>query len=441
MNEKKLVTFINLLRSLGVRISTSEAVDALRALKHVNIMDKNTVRIALKGMLIKDEDKIPVFENAFETFFVTTEERLKQQMSYDDQKAEQEQLVAEAENDLNFRDNNLDLEDEDKRFYSNLDEERKQKLQEFLRKSGEAVHHNPNKFKSVLENLVKQHLNYWKRKTKYKVPMPLEQTGDYEIDAVLAELNSLDSEEKKLLYKDMQSITEEDLPAAQKIIKMLAKKLASKISRRYRSSRKRTQIDFKRTIRKNISYGGTPLKLHYRSRRIKKPQLLILCDVSGSMNRYSSFVTSFIYNLWGVLSKINTFIFSEDLEKVNFSSKLNNNYEQTTFNMIENSSVWGEGTNLDKALKKLRRNYSSLLTKKTVFIIVSDTKTLSVEEAAVTLKKIRSNVKEIVFLNTLPYEEWEGKSTVEFLKKHSLMYPCHTMSDLKNVAAVWDLIV
>jgi hypothetical protein len=438
MDEKKFVTFINLLRSLGVRISTAEAVDAITALKHVNIMDKNTVRVALKGMLIKDEEKIPVFDSAFETFFVTPEERLKQQMSYDDKKAEQEQLVAEAENDLNFRDYNLDLKDDDKRFYSSLEEERKQKIQEFLKKSSEAAHHNPAKFKSVLENLVKQHLNYWKRKTDYKIPMPLEKTGEYEIDAVLAELSTLDSEGKKLLYKDMQSISEEDLPAAKKIIKMLAKKLASKISRRYKSSRKKSQIDFKRTIRKNISYGGTPLKLQYRSRRIKKPQLLILCDVSGSMNRYSSFVTSFIYSLWEVLSKINTFIFSDDIEKVNISS---GDYEDTAFNIIENSSVWGEGTNLDKALKKLRKNHAGLLTGKTVFIIVSDTKTLAVEEAAKTLKKIRSNVKEVVFLNTMPKEEWEGKHMVQALKKHSLMYPCHTISDLKNISAVWDLVV
>ncbi|MDK2986101.1 MAG: hypothetical protein PWQ96_1745 [Clostridia bacterium] len=435
--EKGLVKFINLLRTLGIRVSTAEAMDALEALQYVNVMDKNSVRVALQSMLVKEEDKIPVFEAAFETFFVTPERKQEQQQNLQNEKDKQQQLLAEAEEDLTFQDSTLELEQEEKLLYSELDEKRKEKLQEFLQKSSQASHHNPEKFKSVLENLVKQHLKYWKNTKEYVAPLPVEETGNPELDASLAELNNLDPEKKKLLYQDMQSIAEEELPLARKIMKQFSKKLASRISRNYHRSKKRRQIDFRGTIRKNISYGGTPLKLQYRSKRIKKTQLVLLCDVSGSMNRYSSFVTSFVYSLASVLKRIDTFLFSENLEKLEIGSLPQDNYEDAVFKMMENSKVWGEGTNINKALKQLLKNYSEVLTRKTIFIIVSDTKTLAVEEAAKKLQKIRGRVKEVIFLNTLPKEEWQGKHTVEILKKSSTMYPCHTIADLKNLSSIW----
>ena len=436
--ERGLVSFIALLRSLGIRVSTAEAMDALEALQHVQIMDKNCVRIALQSMLVKEDDKISLFEAAFQTFFVNPERKQEQQQLVHCTKAAQEQLLAEAEEEITFQERALGLAKEEKLLYAALDEKKKEKLQEFLQKSSRATHHNPEKFKSVLENLVKQHLRYWKNKMEYPSPLPVEETGNLEVDAARDELNILHPEEKRLLDRDMQSITEEELPLARKIVQNLSQRLASKISRNYQKSKKRKQLDFRATIRKNISYGGIPLKLRYRSKRIRKPQLVICCDVSGSMNRYSAFVTSFVYSLARILKRADLFLFSEQLEKLERSVLLQDNFEDTTLKMIESSGVWGRGTNLHKALEQLLTEYPHVLTRKTVFIIVSDTKTVAVEAAAKKLRIIRDQVQEVLFYNTLPQDTWQGKHPVEVFKKTSKMYPCHTMADLKNLSSIWS---
>jgi uncharacterized protein with von Willebrand factor type A (vWA) domain len=209
--------------------------------------------------------------------------------------------------------------------------------------------------------------------------------------------------------------------------------MATRLARRYRQSKKRQKLDLRKTIRQNIRFGGTLLRLRYRSRRIQKPRLVLLCDVSGSMARYANFVLQFIYGINDVVGQIESFIFSEDLERVTDYFQHVDDFKLTMLEVINRSKEWGRGTNLAAALKSLRLKYPDHLNGDSILLIVSDTKTLALDETLQELAQIKRIIKDVVLLNTLPRSDWQNSKSVGRFESVLRMYPCNTLSDLENV--------
>ncbi|GAW93015.1 vWA domain-containing protein [Calderihabitans maritimus] len=433
--ENNLVKFVHLLRQAGIRVSSAEAIDALRAMGNINIMERKAVHAALRATLIKNVEDVPAFDKCFEVFFAAPEERKQRQTEWRQKQQEREELIRQAEEELTFRGEKLDLTEEDKLLYVQLKPVDKKRLQDFLYKSSTGKNVEKKNFKPIIENLVRGHLNYWdKRLRQRKELLQLEPTGDGEIDPMLYCISAdLDGRENHILYEDMQNIREQDLPKVERIILRLSKRLATKISRRYRLSRKQERLDLRRTIRHNLGYGGTLLELKYKSRKVQKPKLILICDVSGSMGRYSNFVLQFIYGLSSVTSKIESFVFSEDLERITEYFQNGNTFASTMKQVVDESKVWGEGTDLARALETFIAGYSNLLDLKTVIIIVSDTKTLNVEKTGERLGKLRRRVKDILWFNTLPEQEWSKYRSVKVFQAYCKMYQCNTLKDLEKI--------
>ncbi|MEL7565362.1 MAG: VWA domain-containing protein, partial [Dehalobacterium sp.] len=208
------------------------------------------------------------------------------------------------------------------------------------------------------------------------------------------------------------------------LIRKLARRLATKISRRYKQSSKIKRIDVRRSIRAGIKYGGALLDLKYRQKKVQKPEIILLCDVSGSMVKYSQFTLQFMSGLSEVLPRMQAFVFADTLEKLNLA--------EFSFDNLAKSNGWGEGTNLNTSLNELLINYQGLFKHLTVLIILSDTKTLQPELAAHHLKHIKQKVKDIIWLNPLPGNQWGKYPTVELFKKYSTMWECSSLAHLAN---------
>lgn len=252
-------------------------------------------------------------------------------------------------------------------------------------------------------------------------------------DPVIASIIEDLKEDSSLLYEDMKRIGNEDLPKITNMLKSLSRKMATKISRRYRVSRKIDRLDLRRSIKANVRYGGVIFKLQYKRRRIQKPKLLLICDVSGSMSRYAAFVIQFIYGLSAAVKNIDSFVFAEELECVTPYFSRRRPFEKTMVNLIGKCRTWGKGTNIGAALGALRVKYPLLLTSQTVVIIVSDTKTLEIERAREELVKLKRSVKDILWLNTLPREEWKDLRSVREFQGQCRMYECYTLAHLERI--------
>jgi uncharacterized protein with von Willebrand factor type A (vWA) domain len=111
--------------------------------------------------------------------------------------------------------------------------------------------------------------------------------------------------------KDFSAFSAEDLDAISELILLIARRIATRLSRRMRSSRRGSLVDLRRTMRRSLQYGGDPAALVWRRRKIRKARLVLLCDVSGSMDIYSRFLVQFIYALAGTLGRVESCVFSK----------------------------------------------------------------------------------------------------------------------------------
>jgi uncharacterized protein with von Willebrand factor type A (vWA) domain len=413
--ENNILRFVLILRSLGLKIGTSETIDALIAVRNIDLTERRQFQSALKATLIKDAVHYPLFDSAFQKFFVESQMRESQV----EEKKEYTKGIEEAKKDLEFQEEYLDLGQDYLDMYGQLPQKSREQIKEFLKRTSAGKNVTP-KFKPVVEHVIKGALEYHRNHSDLPQMLPFELTGIEEIDAVLHQI-AHNQEARDLFFKNMAAIDEKDYLEAAVLIRKLTRRLASRIGRRYRRSSKIKRIDVRRSIRAGIKYGGTLLDLKYRQKKVQKPEILLLCDVSGSMIKYSRFTLQFMSGLSEVLPRMEAFVFADNLEKIDLA-----NFSFTNLT----SSGWGEGTNLNVSLNRLRKDYQGLLKPLTVLIILSDTKSLQAELAAEQLKKIRQKIKDIIWLNPLPGQQWSKYHTVALFKRYSVMWECSSLAHL-----------
>ena len=116
--------------------------------------------------------------------------------------------------------------------------------------------------------------------------------------------------------KDFSAFSEEELEEVMKLIWIMARNLASHHSRRFHATQRPGQFDLKRTIRLNLRRGGEIAELGFRKRKMRKLRMVLLCDVSKSMDLYSRFLIQFIYAFQKSYRQIETFVFSTALHRI-----------------------------------------------------------------------------------------------------------------------------
>jgi uncharacterized protein with von Willebrand factor type A (vWA) domain len=430
--EDNLARFAHILRHLGIKTSTGEAIIALRALVLVDLLDREQVREALSATLIKNHDEQAIFNQAFDNFFTVPEDKERQRTELANRKIKQEEALDEASEALSFKGESLDMTEEERLLYAHLSETEKNKIKVFL-KNSYVPQYRMSRFRPLLESQIRGTLRYWRQRLGEEESLTDINQQLVDDEALASILDDLDGEEKDILYEDMKKIASRDLIKVTNMLKKLSHKLATKISRRYRMSKKVDKIDLRSSIKANVRYGGIIFKLKYRQKRIQKPQILLICDVSGSMARYAAFVIQFIYGLSAVVKNIESFIFSEDLERVTPFFKKLGPFEDTMSELMNKSHIWGKGTNLGRSLSHLRTQYGSVLTPQTVVLIVSDTKTLELEEATQEFVRLKRSVKDVLWLNTLPYSEWKDLPSAQSFRQQCPMFECYTLSHLEQI--------
>jgi len=432
--EYNLLRFVDLLRNLGIRVSTGEFVDAFQAMLVVDILNRSDVKYALKSTLVKDIDGRAVFDAAFDAFFVPPEAKAEQEALMVARGEREEQLVTTTDSELVFQGEALDLSKDEKLFYASLPPEERRRVQEFVDSSSEGKNVGRT-WKPMVERMVRGSLEYWRKQLgEERSVFSVSPTGDDQLDNLLAAIgDDVIGEQNQALYEDLKNIADKDIPRFTNLIKQMSRRIATRISRRYRQTKKVDRVDLRRSIRKNIRFGGTMINLKFKTKRIQKPKLLVICDVSGSMARYATFVVQFLYGLSGVVSGIDIFVFAEELEEASKYFRDSKSFEAAMASLMSRSRVWGKGTQFDRALGTLLKEHPHVLTGRTIAIVVSDTKTLAVDDAALKVKELKRRVRDILWLNTIPREEWSLLKSVEAFRKECRMFECFTLAHLEKI--------
>jgi hypothetical protein len=180
------------------------------------------------------------------------------------------------------------------------------------------------------------------------------------------------SPNESLSKKDFSEMGIEESRAISRAILLIATKIATQVSRRKKRSTRGEELDLRWTLRRNIKYGGEIVELVGRKRRIKKTRVVLLCDVSGSMDCYSRFLIQFMYGLQNELWGVETFVFSTALSRITHlirSKEIAGALERISHSVLG----WSGGTNIGRSLAIFNREFApSLVTHRTVVVVISD---------------------------------------------------------------------
>ena len=431
----RLVEFCHVLRGLGVRVSTAEMLDAAEALSRSDWAERKQIKAALQATLIKRLEDVGVFNQAFAAFFSNRETRQALERDFTTRRLESQAASAKADAELTFQGNILPIPEELKQVYGRISSEDQQRIRDFLAKTSGGANVQ-SRFQPIAQRMVTGSLEYWRRQlaAEEDQSFPVRPSGDAGVDQLVeGAAQHLQSDLQALLNKDMQRVGQDDVPLMLKLIRQLVRLLSGQISRRQRRTNLARRLDLRRTIRHNLRYGGLMLNIKHKTVAKSKPKVLLLCDVSGSMARYAVFVLQFMYGLSTLLYNIESFIFAEDVERMTAKFRKKEPFAEIMSQVMAKSAQWGKGTDLRASLASLRGEHKRVLQPATVVIILSDAKTLHGEAAAAELAALAKQVKKVIWLNTVPVDEWPRHKTIALFRKYSRMVPCNTLADLAGI--------
>jgi uncharacterized protein with von Willebrand factor type A (vWA) domain len=208
--------------------------------------------------------------------------------------------------------------------------------------------------------------------------------------------------EERLKKTDLSMLSIMEADELEQIARRLCRQMAVRMRRRMKQHRRLGQINLRRTIRKSISSGGEPIDLFHRLNTPKKQRLIVLLDVSGSMDKYSFFLLRFICALREHFRQLEAFVFSTSLVRI--TKALDTRDLGTVFrNISEHADNWSSGTRIGECLQHFSESYGKrMLNGSPIVLILSDG--LDTGDAALLgkqLEKIHRRSKRVIWLNPL----------------------------------------
>lgn len=235
------------------------------------------------------------------------------------------------------------------------------------------------------------------RRTAGGEPQPLEDAGDEAPQTVGASYSAAE----RLVQRSFGHMDERELRQVDRVFDRIMLRLATRRSRRYRPDRRKGRLDLRRSFRSAVAHDGELLRLARRRRKVERPRIVLLCDVSGSMERYSRFLLRFLLAA-GRERDVESFVFSTRLTRLTpwlSASRLDDALDQLGTHVHD----WSGGTRIGECLDDFVRRYGRpLLGSKTVVVILSDgldRGEVDLLEAA--MAAVHRKARKVVWLNPL----------------------------------------
>ena len=372
---RAMLAFGAMLRASGLPVTTSAVMDAVRALEAVDLMDRAEVYLALRTVLMARIEEQPAFDRCFEAFW----------RFHAEEGQGLDGLVAAVQP---------------------------------FRKEEEL---DSGAIEAVREKQAQVALDDWDQ-------------GEAADDEPL-EVPGL-SDREALMEQDFSTFPAEQLDEVARLTVQIARRLARRVSRRRKPTRRGGVIDLRRSMRANLMKGEI-IELRRRARRRRKVRLVLLCDVSGSMDLYSRFLLQFLYALQNVFGRVETFTFATRLTRV--SDLLRGPSYKGALRRLTEVRDWSGGTRIGESIREFNQTWGRLVDRRTIVVLLSDGwDTGEPDVLAQEMLTLKRRAARVIWLNPLlgnPSYEPLTRGMAAALPLVDHFAAAHNLASLRELAA------
>ena len=440
--------FIIELRSAGLPVSLTENLDAVEAVKHIPIEDRETFKYALAGTLVKNHSHWRAFETVFEVYFslrgaeyelvdgewesddAATQEENQQEGQVQGQGGSQEGLTQEQLAEMLFQ----ALAKQDRNLMRTV---ARQSVQRFAgmepgRPVGGTYYlyrtlRNLN-LEEVLDRLLtssadsEPDLDFLEerlRKDEYEHRIEeLKREIEAEIRRRLVADRGVEAMAKTLRKPlpedvDFMHASREEMVALRRAIWPLTRKLAVRLARKRRHGRK-GPLDFRRTVRHSLSFGGVPAEPKFKYPKPSKPEIMVIADISGSVAAFARFTLHLVYALNNQFSKVRSFVFIDGLDEVtDFFENVDDITEAIHRVNTEADVIWVDGhSDYGHAFEIFDERFAKDIGPKTTVIILGDARNNYHASQSWVIKNIEDKARKVFWLNPEPKSYWDTGDSI-----------------------------
>lgn len=211
---------------------------------------------------------------------------------------------------------------------------------------------------------------------------------------------------------DFLGASPRQLTAMRETIRPLARALATKMARR-RRRRDRGRLDVRRTVRRSLSNGGVPLDPVFRRPKVARPDLYLLCDVSGSVAEFASFTLTLLQAMSGEFSRMRSFAFVDGIDEVTDHLKDVASFLEVRHVLYRSDVVRESGhSDYGLVLERFWDRIGPSIDSRSTVIITGDARSNYHDPGTEALRSIHARARKVYLLNPEPVADWDTHDSI-----------------------------
>jgi len=223
--------------------------------------------------------------------------------------------------------------------------------------------------------------------------------------------------------------------ALQRAIYPLTRALAARLAQRQRR-RHRGHLDFRKTVRASLSYGGVPAEPKFRHPHPSRPEIMVVADISGSVASFARFTLQFVYAMASQFSKVRSWVFIDGIDEVTrFFSEADDVTEAVHRVNTEADVVWVDGhSDYGHAFEIFHDRHETEVTHKTSLIFLGDARNNYHASQAWVLGALGERARHVYWLNPEPRGYWDTGDSImaEYTPYCDGVYECRNLRQLER---------
>ncbi len=460
--DDRIIEFVQALRGAGVRVSLAESADCMRALETMGVEDREAFKATLRTTLVKEHADFPVFDELFPLFFnVGTPPMQQMQGDGSGLDEQQQQQLSEAMQQM-MQQLSQKLRDLLQRLMQGESLSRDE-LEQLARQAGMQRLPNAsphvrryveghmqrqlglNQLQQLLQQLEaalrEQGMSREGRENVQEMAEGNAQTLEQQIEQYVGQglARQLAEQMKRdpiqdLTNRPIDQLSGREIELLRDEVRRMAARLRTRAALRNRRHRSGA-LDAKATVRGAQRYGGVPIELKFRRKRLK-PKLIVICDISTSMRPHATFMLTLMYELQDIVARTHSFAFIDDMHDI--TQDFTGQRPQTAITEVLHRIPPGYySTDLGHSLATFCRDHLSTVDRRTTVIVLGDGRNNYNDPRLDCIDTIKRHARR-VFWFTPEHERMWGTGDSDMRQYAPKMDAVHHVATLQQLANAID---